>query len=1150
MDKKAIREFAIAARRKLIEQVKQKAFEIGISGDDKIMQLEEADGHVILHGQPQSLTFKQHRETLIKEIKAKGYGNVMEEAAYIWFNRFIALRFMEVNDFLPTGVRVLSSVDPAKAEPDIIREALNVDLGLDKDRIYEYLDRNDTEGLYKYLLIGQCNALSKILPFMFEEINSYTELLFPGNLLQEGSVTRELVTTIPESDWKEVEIIGWLYQYYISERKSEIVGMIKVPVAKEDLPAATQIFTPKWIVKYMVQNSLGKLWQDSHPETSFSDDWEYYLASAGRKPQLPQDMDIKSIKILDPACGSGHILVYAFDLLYKMYEALGYPRSDIPRLILKNNLFGLDIDKRAVQLASFALVMKARQKSPYLFSDDEEIALNILEFKESKTISEEALGLLCQSPAEEADIQRLLTEMANAKQFGSLLKVSTIDFDYYISRIEALAEDAKDLLTEELVKELIEKLLPLLKQGKLLCEKYHVVVTNPPYHNKYNPVLKKFMLTNYRDYKADLYSAFIYRCTQMTVKNGYAGLMTPFTWMFIKRHERLRRTILENHSISSLVQLEYSGFEEATVPICTFVIQNQNIDSIGEYVRLSNFRGPEMQPVKLQEAAKKNVDYRYASDSKAFKAIPGSPIAYWASDKIRTIFKESPQIGDFAAPRQGLATADNDRFLRCWYEVALERIGFDLPDGESAKLSGKRWFPYNKGGEFRKWYGNQDYVVNWENDGYEIRTFGRSRVQNVQYFYREGITWSFVSSSKFGVRYTPKGFVFDVAGSSVFPPKGKIRYFLAFLASKLSFQLLEYLNPTLNFQVGNIGSLPIIYDEGKKDIVDELAKQCIAISKEDWDSFETSWHFKRHPLLIYRQGAATIEAAFANWQKHAEEQFYKLKANEEELNQLFIEIYGLEGEISPEVPEEDVTINKADRERDIKSFISYAVGCMLGRYSLDEEGLVFAGGKFSPDRYKTFMPAEDGILPIADGDYFANGITERFIEFVKVTFGEENLWDNLDYIAETLGKRGSEGPKECIRRYFLKDFYNDHLKIYQKRPIYWLFTSRRGTFNALIYLHRYDPDTIARIRIDYLHRLQDKLVAEETTLKQMLLTDLPQGEKNRINRRLGELEKQIEELTSYDESIHHLANMRVEIDLDDGVIANYTKFKEVLAKRR
>jgi type II restriction/modification system DNA methylase subunit YeeA len=629
--------------------------------------------------------------------------------------------------------------------------------------------------------------------------------------------------------------------------------------------------------------------------------------------------------------------------------------------------------------------------------------------------------------------------------------------------------------------------------------------------------------------------------------------------MFISTYELLRKIIINEKDISSLIQLEYSAFEEATVPVCTFTVRNKRLDLFGQYVRLSDFPGAKNQPIKVIEAINNpSVDYRFTAKTSDFNKIPSSPIAYWVSSKVREIFKKAKSMKDFAETRLGMATADNDRFLRMWYEVNFERIGFDFESREQAKNSKLKWFPYNKGGDFRKWYGNNDYVVNWEDDGFEIRNFKdektnkiRSHNYNLDYIFKESITWSFISSANFGVRYSKRGFLFDVGGSSLFTDDKYKLYLLSFLCSKLAFELLRTLNPTMNFQPGNISSLPILTTEDKVLMakIERLSNENIVISKYDWDSFEVSWDFKKHPLLTNQDSSSSIEVAMKNWSLHAQQQFNRLKKNEEDLNSIFIEIYGLQGELSPVVDEDNVTIRRADKLRDIKSFISYGVGCMFGRYSLDEEGLVFAGGKFDPEKYKTFQVDKDNIIPILSGAYFEDDIVSRFIEFVKVTFGEETLEENLEYIADTLGKKEGETAKETIRRYFLNDFFKDHVQTYKKRPIYWLFTSgKQKAFNCLIYMHRYDKTTLSRIRTDYLHPLQIRLDAERKSLLEVIEGGGTAKEISNAKKELKQLDLKIEELKAYDEVLHHMADMQIEIDLDDGVAVNYAKFNGLLAK--
>lgn len=1172
MDKTAIKNFAVRARKKLIEQVKQKAFEIGIDEDEIIQPQVEGEDSAKIYNRYLSKQELGQRDRLIREIESKGYEQVMEEVAYTWFNRFVALRFMEVNGYLPTGVRVLSSQEDGKVEPDIIKEALNVDLDIDHEKVYQFQDDNDIEGLYRYLLVKQCNSLNEIMPFIFEKIADYTEILLPDNLLSEGSVIRDMVESIEEKDWQQVEIIGWLYQYYISEKKDEVI-QAKKKYKKEEIPYATQLFTPDWIVRYMVQNSLGRYWIESHPEDEeLKNNWEFYIENPDPEPDIEEklepyidrNMRIEDVTVFDPACGSGHILVYVFDVLYQIYERSGYLKEDIPRLIIENNLYGLEIDDRAYQLACLSVVMKALEYNKRFFEDikDYGLELNIASIQETNDLTDEDIAYIAGEESGEVfdKVKTFINQFRDAKLYGSLIKCDNYNENLYSKLLKKIKEKPlENLFTYEKLRNILTILPKLIKQANIMEKTYDILVTNPPYMNRrYMPSkLKKFLNDQYEKVKTDLFSAFIDYGFSKVTKGGHLGFMTPFVWMFISSYKELRQTIVNKKTISSFIQLEYSGFTEATVPICTFTLRNIFSNMPGEYIKLSDFTGAANQPVKTIEAVNNpHVNYRYTSLSSKFNLIPDSPIAFWTSEKIRCIFRDEKKLKDFGRPMKGLDTCNNARFLRYWFEIINNKVNYNSNSCRETR-TGHKWFPYIKGGPYRKWYGNREYVVNWENDGEILRNLRnsdgsmKSRPQNTSYYFKTGITWSSVSSGKFSVRCLNNA-IFGGGGSALFVDEKYYLFFLSFLNSKIIENLMRILNPTLNFLVGDLLRLPVIIPkQDKLKKINTLANKCIQLSKTDWDSFETSWDFKKHPLLTHKKDANTIEEAFNNWSEFAEEQFYQLKENEEELNRIFIEIYGLEDELTPEVPEEDVTVRKADRGRDIRSFISYAVGCMFGRYSLDEEGLVYAGGEFDKSRYKTFPVDEDGIIPVLDDEYFDDDIVARFVEFVKVTFGEEHLEENLEYIADALIESGTSAqktPRETIRRYFLYDFIKDHVSTYNKRPIYWLFQSdgRGKAFNALIYMHRYDKDTVARVRTDYLHELQKKIEAEKVRLQGIIDSDLSTREKNKAKKKLKKLEKDTKELREYDEKLNHLANQQIEIDLDDGVEVNYKKFANVL----
>lgn len=1165
LNKTAIKNFAIDARNTLIEQVKQKAYQIGISKDGIKDGEDRGEGYLAFKFANRVLTPKEvgEREELIKEIKNKGYEQVMEEVAYTWFNRFVALRYMEVNNYLPTGVRVLSSIEGSKAEPDIIREALHLGLDIDKEKVYQYQDENKTDELYKYLLIEQCNELNQIMPFIFEKIADYTEILLPDNLLAEKSVITKLVNEVEEEDWQEgVEIIGWLYQFYISEKKDEVFAS-KKKIKKEEIPAATQLFTPKWIVKYMVENSLGKLWLESGNlndslKEKLKEEWEYYLEEAEQEPEAAEELEKirvnnirpEEIKVLDPACGSGHILVYAFDVLYEIYQSVGYSSRDIPKLILDNNLYGLDIDNRAAQLAYFAVMMKAREKNRRIFRKP--LELNITAIQESNSIGEAELKIIKDSEAE--NINYLIEVFEDAKDYGSILEVEPINEE----AIEAELDMLKDKLG--LFYDRVEDiLLALIKQAQIMGQKYEVVCANPPYmgSNNMNLKLKKYLRQNFENSYRDLFAVFIEKGFSYAKKNGYNAMITMHSWMFLSSYEKLRKHILDNYSILSILHLGMEAFENIigkVVQTAAFVIRN-NINSNDYYpvcIRLVDYYDSRKYYKKPQFF---NPENKYINARQSdFKKIHGNPVAYWLSKREFKIFGNKKTVEDYYDVILGLKTGNNKRFLRYWYEINYNIFENKCSDINETENNNKKWYPYSKGGSFRKWYGNLELCVNWQSNGKEIRSQDNSSLGGEERYFKPGITWTGLSSLKTSFRDAIiNRCIFDTnKGPMIFEKSNSIYIAIAFLNTSISERWLDTLNPTLSFQTGDIKRVPIIIPSNNyKQYVIETCNDNIKLCKTDWDSFEISWDFKRHPLLTHKDNAQTIEEAFNNWSDFAEEQFYQLKANEEELNRIFIDIYGLEDELSPEVDEKDVTVRKADRERDIKSFISYAVGCMLGRYSLDEDGLAYAGGEFDVSKYQTFPVDEDGIIPITKDEYFDDDIVAKFVEFVKVTFGEENLEENLNFIADTLSKRNSNS-RETLRTYFItkSKFYRDHTRRYNKCPIYWLFQSdsRGKAFNVLIYMHRYDKGMVSKIRIDYLHKLQKKLEAEKQRLEGIIDSEMSSREKSKAKNKLSEIESDLQELLEYDQELNHVANQQIEIDLDDGVKENYPKFKKLLAK--
>lgn len=1196
MDKNAIKRFAVWARTELIARVSLKGVEYGITEDNIEDANADSVGDKVL-----TVDEKKQRQALIAEINDKGYKQVMEEVAYTWFNRFSALRFMEVNGYLPSHVRVFTD-EENNFKPQIITEAIHLDLdGLDMEKVYELKDAEKTEELYKYLLIVQCNALNKILPGMFQKIADYTELLLPDNLLREGSVIQLMIELIPEDDWKDaVQIIGWLYQYYNSEKKDDVFAALKknVKITKENIPAATQLFTPDWIVRYMVENSLGRLWLEGHTDVKEQllpteeeqsayaagnrdpedTKWHYYLEEAEQEPEVQAQLaEIRKeyaaltpdqLKVIDPCSGSGHILAYMFDVLMKIYESYGYTTREAVASIVENNLYGLDIDDRAAQLAYFAVMMKARQYDRRFFSRS--IQPHVYAIVESNHVDKFAVDYFRNGDAKlTTAMDTIISELHDAKEYGSILTVTTQEWSALYDRFAEITEDinmSRDTALREL--------LPLVQVAEALAQKYDVVVTNPPYMgaSNMNPKLNDFIKRNYADYKSDFFSSFVIHCSEMTKESGYCGFFTPYVWMFIQSYEKMRNYLYNQTTVETLIQFEYSAFEEATVPVCTFAFQNRHIQKKGCYLRLVDFRGGmEVQRQKTLEAIENHdCGFYYERSTNNFSEIPGSPVAYWVSAQVRNAFANNPLIEDVLETRNGMSTTNNNLFLKMWFEPCIEKCGFGSFTATSAKESSKKWFRYNKGGEFRRWYGNNDYVVNWENDGEKLKKYVSERygsyskeIRSEDRFFYESITWSGVTSSQTGFRFSSQGAIFDSGANGLFADETRIlKYTLGFLNTKLVVDFVKCKNPTINTGSGTIGKLPIRIQDDKIQYVNTIVDECIEQSKTDWDIFETSWDFQHHPLL---REVSTIDEAFEQWQVECDDRFNQLKANEEELNRIFISIYGLQEELTPEVEDKDVTVRKADLGRDIRSFISYAVGCMFGRYSLYNEGLLYAGGSggdfgslvekiqdYLREQGKSrfpeneFYPDADNIIPVCDDEYFEDDIVGLFVEFVKTVYGADTLDENLEFIANALGGKGQ--PKDVIRNYFLNDFYSDHCKIYQKRPIYWLFDSgKKNGFKALIYMHRYQPDTIARIRTDYVHEQQARYRTAITDLEQRI-ANASTGERVKLNRKLTTLQAQDTEIRTYEEKIHHLADQMISIDLDDGVKKNYAIFQDVLAK--
>jgi type II restriction/modification system DNA methylase subunit YeeA len=1180
MNKTAIKNFAIWARRELIEKVTKKAKIYGIEKDKEMKKMDTA-----LNGQVLTSDDKKARRILIEKIDKDGFEETIEEVAYTWFNRFIAIRFMEVNGYMPSHIRVFTS-ENNKFEPQILSEAIHIDLpGLDKSKVLElYNAGNKEEELFNYLFITQCNALNEVLPGMFQKLNDYTELLLPDGLLRDESVLDVMIREIPEEDWKEqVQIIGWLYQYYISEQKDEVFSRPKSEkIQKEDIPAATQLFTPDWIVRYMVENSLGRLWIEGHPDDELKENWKYYIEEAEQEKEVEEQLskirkeyaEIKpeDIKCIDPAIGSGHIGAYIFDVLIQIYESCGYKRRDAVRLILENNIYGLDIDERARQLAYFSLMMKARQYDRRFLSRRDIPQPKVYAIEESNFFKTENGRNIIEYFIDgnndlKKDIESIIEDMMDAKEYGSIIDVKPVDFEVIYNRFESIKKEFAMNLDGLLT---LEQLLPLVEQAKILSGKYDVVVTNPPYmgSSRMNPKLSKYVKTSYKDSKSDLFAVFIEKWCSMLKPYGFNSMVTMQSWMFLSSYEKMRQKIFNNMTISSLMHMDNMVMHIA-FGTAVSIFRNISMDNYkGTYnhIKLEDI----VNDVPVEFPVRKN---SYAQISvENFKKIPGMPIAYWASENLIQDFEKAKKMDDCLDVRQGLATGKNAEYIRQWYEVEQEKSKFDSKNAEDLIVTKKKWIPYNKGGQRRQWYGNYDYLVDWENDGYDIKNFRdsngklRSRPQNTGYYFREAITWGLITSGGFSIRYRTPGGIHDVSGMSAFyNGKSDLKYILGLMGSSISNYIFKMLNPTINLQVGDFKNFPVLIEKEYENEVIELVNECIKLSKKDWDMHETSWEFEKSPLLDSKIDGK-IKTAYELYKQEINKRFNKLKENEQILNDIFIKIYNLENELTPQVADKDITVAKIfDSKKDIdeeikgnkyvmtredvvKNFLSYFIGCAMGRYSLDEEGLIFAGGEFDSSKYRSFRADEDGILPITDQEYFEDDIVELFVKFLKTTFGEEHLNENLDFIASELKGKKSDSSRERIRNYFLNDFYEDHCKMYQKLPIYWQYDSgKNGACRGLFYLHRYDKDMFAKIRINYVFEVQDRYKQELVRVEDTI-AESSGNKKIELQKRADALKKKIIESQQFEEKVQHIADSYIEIDLDDGVKENYKIFKDVLAK--
>lgn len=1196
MDKTAIKNYAIWARTKLIEDIKYKASLLGITEKG------------IADALPQSTTQEQYfdigtrepyairgvqiaqRRSLAEAIKKKAqesdyltaYNSIIEEVAYTWFNRFIAVRFMEVNDYLPCKIRVLSAVD-GRQEPDIVQNPFDAKLdytSAEEELISQHQMNNEGDKLFNMLFVKVCNDLSKVLPQLFEAEQDYTELLLNISYTDQDGLIYKLVHDIPEDNFDvnavdeegkpvgQVEIIGWLYQYYNTEPKNETFALLKknVKITKERIPSATQLFTPDWIVRYMVENSLGRLvisgqlvvdsgqsLVDSEEERIAKEKelaerfgWKYYL------PEAKQDADVReqlnqlitnnyspeTIKVIDPCMGSGHILVYAFDVLMQIYMQMGYTDKDATLSILENNLYGLDIDKRAFQLAYFAVLMKARQYHKFILKKQPQC--HIYAIAESNGINMKHLAYFgaqldeLAKPVALNQMQELIATLHDAKEYGSIISVADYDWDLlhqFAAEFDISGE--MNLFDSFGIEATQQRLQELVAVGEVLAQKYEVVVTNPPYMGSsgMGAKLSAYVKQNYPDTKSDMSTVMMEKTLAMCSENGFMAMINIPVWMFLSSYEKLRNNILRQNSYVNMLHFGRGVFG-SDFGTTAFVIGKKHINNyLASYRRLFEKQGA-VDSVDVKEKWFFECRGEHVAKQENFAKIPGAPVAYWVSKELIGDFDNGLLLSDFGKPSQGMSTCDVNRFTRLWFEPSVYETNI------KEKNNIHKWVKYNKGGEYRKWYGNREYLVFWNNDGHIMQEEG-ALLRNRAYYFKSFIAWTKVSSANTGFRFFEDYFLFDGAGGTLFLyDESNIPVFLGLLNSTVAAKILNVISPTLNFNENHIGSIPVIEMSNEdKSKVTELVYQNIYISKSDWDAFETSWDFTKHPLL---RNKSTISEAYSEWEAECNTRFAQLKANEEELNRIFIDIYGLQDELTPEVEDKDVTVRKADLQRDIKSLLSYAVGCMFGRYSLDVEGLAFAGGTWDDSKYVTFKPDEDNVIPITDEDYFEDDIIGRLIAWLKVVYGAETLEENLRFIADALGTSG-DTARQKIRNYFLKDFFKDHCKIYQKRPIYWLYDSgKQNGFKALIYMHRYNADTSGQVRAEYLGKMEETYESEINRMQDIM--DNGAGREVALaGKRKEKLQKQLHECRDYDAVLGHIALASIAIDLDDGVKVNYVK---------
>jgi hypothetical protein len=1180
-----IKSYAPKARRDFIQAVTEKAHLLGLS-EDNIEPVETKGEVAIIAGRPYPKKIGAIRQELEGRIKRDGFELTMRSMAYTWFNRFVAIRYMELHDYLDHGFRVLSNRSGSEI-PEILEHATDLELsGLNKEEVIRLRLAGDKDNeLYQLLILAQCNALSQAMPFLFEKIGSCAELLMPDNLLHSNSPVRNLVNNIPEEDWQQIEIIGWIYQFYISEKKDEVIGKV---VASVDIPAATQLFTPNWIVKYMVQNSLGTQWLTTYPDSKLKAQMKYYIQPVEQtnavKAQLaaitPSSLNPEELTLIDPASGSGHILVEAYELFKIIYLERGYRQRDVAQLILEKNLFGLDIDGRAAQLTGFALMMKGRADDRRLF--ERNVKLKVMALVDSTELDTEGLAKVVElthyglQPSDLTELKRLFK---HATIFGSLIQVPA----KLAAKLPALKKLIEENRLNLFVSDTLNSFYPLVQQAEILAAQYDSVVANPPYMGSkfYCTELKDFVNTAYEAGKSDLYAAFTLRNMQLAKGGGHVGMITIPNWMFLSSFEQLRNVIFLDAPIASLVH-NGRGVWGSDFGSCSYVLGRSFPDGLsGRFLRLFDKQGSVASNEELERRFHANP--RFSISNADFKKIPGSPVAYWTNDRTREIFAESEPVGEHVDSKQGLATADNNRFLRRWHEVSLNSVGFGMQSSQEAELSQLRWFPLNKGGTFRRWYGNHEFIVNWMENGKEIKQHVNHRYPylkgNINYvikdqgrFFQHSVSWSNVTSSVSAFRYYPPGFIYGDTGHSAFFKNTRDRNrLIAFCNNKFCAEVSSILSPTLQFHIGYFDQLPWPA-KLSNHMVDPIVERLINCSQIDWNSYEHSWDFQSLPILTASAGSSpTLQSSYTVWIAKNRETIIEMRHLEEENNRLFIDAYGLADELTADVPIEQITltVNPAHRyggklseeelwtrfrQDTMTEMISYAIGCMMGRYSLDAPGIIYAhsGGKgFDSSRYTSFPADDDGIVPLTDTEWYIDDACNRLIGFISLTWDAIHLEDNLIFLADNLSPKKNESSRETLRRYLCDSFFKDHLQTYKNRPIYWLLSSgKQKAFQCLIYLHRYNESTLSRVRSAYVTPLFGNFNARLEYLQNEWEAAETASAKKKFQKEIDDMKKKLAELSTFDDELRHFADKRISLDLDDGVKVNYGKFGNLLAEKK